>query len=287
MVAASTCIVCRASQHEHVRAGVFSYARCERCKLVSSVPLPTEAEIVAHYARKFGDGNYELIRRFAPQYRRVYRQFVEILARMVDLRNGPRVLDVGCFTGDLLVMLRERGADVYGLELQREAVEIAARALPGRIFRADVAGSSFPPGPFDVVVASGLIEHVTDPVALLRRLHDLLRPGGVLLIETPDSGSAPAHVLGRYWPPYAPIEHIHLFSKRSLLRALAGSFVDVRVRPHWKHLPVEYVYEMMANFGPALRRVVAPLYEVLPGFARRAALPFYVGEMIVTARRAG
>jgi SAM-dependent methyltransferase len=286
MAPASTCIVCAAPQYELFRHGDFAYARCERCGLVSSVPLPSEDEIIAHYAGKFAAGNYELSRRFLPQIRRVYRQFVDSLAALIDLRSGPRVLDVGCFTGDFLVQLAERGADVYGLELQPEAVEIAQRALPGRVFRADVHGTRFPEGPFDVVTATGLIEHVIDPVALLRRMSDLLRPGGILLLETPDSGSAVARLLGRFWPPYATVEHIHLFSRRSLVRALGTSFEDVRSRPHWKPLPVEYVYENMKNFGPELRRVLSPVYHVLPRYVQRSALPFYVGEMIVTAKKA-
>jgi SAM-dependent methyltransferase len=249
------------------------------------VPIPSEAQIMAHYAGKFSVGNYEVSRRFLPQLRRVHAQYVEILAGLVDFQSSPRVLDVGCFTGDLLVMLRDRGADVYGLELQPEAVEIAAKALPGRVFRADVHGTRFPQGPFDVVTATGLIEHVVDPITLLRRMNELLKPDGILLLETPDSGSALARLMGRFWPPYAAVEHIHLFSRRSLRRALGDAFRNVRTRPHWKPLPVEYVYENMKNFGPELRRVLSPVYSILPRPVRQSALPFYVGEMIVTAKK--
>jgi hypothetical protein len=50
-------------------------------------------------------------------------------------------------------------------------------------------------------------------------------------------------------------------------------------------LPVEYVYENMKNFGPELRRVLSPVYSILPRPVRQSALPFYVGEMIVTAKK--
>ena len=207
------------------------------------------------------------------------------MSELTAFNTKPRVLDVGCFTGDLLQLLAERGADVYGLELQREAVSIANERLPGRVFQADVHGTAFPQGPFDIVTATGLIEHVVDPVALVRRMADLLRPGGILLLQTPDSGSIPARLLGRYWPPYAPVEHIHLFTRNSIHRVLTGAFDDVAIRAHWKRLPVDYVYEMMINFGPQLRRLVTPIYRVTPGPIRRSALPFYAGEIIVTARR--
>jgi methyltransferase family protein len=116
----------------------------------------------------------------------------------------------------------------------------------------------------------------------------LLAPGGFLLIETPDSGSWMARAMRGLWPPYAPVEHIHLFSHRAIRMALDQVGLEtIEVRRHWKVLPVTYVYEMLQNFGPALHRAFGPMYRVLPDFAKHASLPFYVGEMIVLASKPG
>lgn len=184
------------------------------------------------------------------------------------------------------MLLQKAGADVYGVELQPEAVAIANEKLPGRIFQADVYGDAFPTQQFDVITMTGLIEHVTDPTRMLTRCRSLLKPGGVLLLETPNSGSTLAKGLGALWPPYAPVEHIHLFSDKSMRMALEKcGFNNVTIRPHWKTLPVSYVYEMMSNFGPTLRSMLSPIYRVLPKAIREKSLPFYVGEMIITAAR--
>src|SRR5258708_33929950 len=101
--------------------------------------------------------------------------------------GGKRVLDVGCFTGDFLVLLSHKGADVYGRELKKEAVILAKKKLPGRIMRSDIASKQFPKKKFDAVTLLGLIEHVTDPVTLLSSTRKILAKNGLLMIQTPNS----------------------------------------------------------------------------------------------------
>lgn len=281
----TTCIICGTVQRRLFRRGNHAYDRCKRCGLVSGNPIPSASEIERHYAMKFARGNYHLRRQYETQYEQVFQGFVDILGGLLDYSTTPRILDIGCFTGDLPVLLERAGADVYGLELQPEAVAIANEKLPGRIFQADVHGDAFPADRYDAITMTGLIEHVTDPLLLLSRCHGLLKPGAVLLLETPNGGSLLAKAMRSLWPPYAPVEHIHLFSANSIRVALKQTgFEDIVVIPHWKKLPIAYVYGMMADFGPGLRKLITPLYRMLPRQLMSSSLPFYVGEMIVTAR---
>ena len=234
-----------------------------RCGTLISDPLPDDSQIDAHYRAKFESGNYELVRRYAPQYRRVHEQ----LSGWVDVRDGERVLDVGCFTGELLQVLAGRGADVYGLELQPQAVAIARGDLGRPRLSGGSARGAFPPGPYDVVTMMGLIEHVLDPRAFTRRAHGLLSPGGRLYFQTPNASSVPARALLGYWPPLAPVEHIHLFSGAGIRMLLEQEgFDEDRIRAHVKPLPAAYVYEQFANFGgPGWQRAAAPLSGHRPG----------------------
>jgi 2-polyprenyl-3-methyl-5-hydroxy-6-metoxy-1,4-benzoquinol methylase len=266
--------------------GQYWYCRCTNCRLTSNYPVPDAATIEAHYRSKFEVGNYQVAAEFAPQYKRIHEGYARRLRALVEFVPPPKILDVGCFTGAFPVILRDAGADVYGLELQEEAARIANRRLPGRVFQARVEGTEFPQGPYDAITLLAVIEHVTDPRALLDPCVRLLKPGGVLMLQTPDTGSVVCRALGKYWPPYAPVEHLNLFSARSLKMLLTSlGLTRIEVQSHWKTLPVEYVYLMMQNYGPELRRFLTPLYNIAPGSVRRSALPFYVGEMLVTARK--
>jgi SAM-dependent methyltransferase len=193
-----------------------------------------------------------------------------------------KVLDIGCFTGDFLQILHENGADVYGVELQTQAVAIANQKLSGRVIQADVYGNDYPQIEFDFIPMLGVIEHVIDPIKLLDRATELLASKGWLMIQTPNSNSFLARILQKYWPPYAPVEHIHLFSRKSLELSLTErGYETVVFMPHWKRLPISYIYNMLRNFGSEFYCLTSPLYKIMPNFIKNIVLPFYVGEMII------
>lgn len=188
-------IVCdRLQNGASMGKGQWSYLRCGSCGLLTSDPIPTSQQIEDHYRTTFHTGNYETLRRYALQYRHVYEE----MANWVAPKQGEGMLDVGCLTGN-----------AYGLELQAEAVQIAQERMPGRIFQADVQGSTFPPGPYDAIAMMGLIEHVVDPQNFIRRAGSMLAPNGRLLLQIPDASSVLARTMRSHWPPLAPIEHIH------------------------------------------------------------------------------
>lgn len=110
--------------------------------------------------------------------------------------DAPRVLDVGCGGGFLLERLAGRGYAGVGVDLSPESVAIANRRLEAigaaDRLRAEV-GSAYepPPGPFDVVTLTDVLEHLEDPRACLRALRDVLAPGGLLVVSTPNRRSLP------------------------------------------------------------------------------------------------
>jgi SAM-dependent methyltransferase len=287
---ARACPACGTSgRHPFASKGGYEYHRCDTCGLLLLEPLPSVDVIEAHYRQKFTGGNYQAIRDFADAYRSIYEEYVTWMARHVAL-PGAKVLDVGCFTGDLVDALCRAGADAYGVELQREAVEIASARLPGRVFQQNIDDSYglIQDHAFDAVTAMAIIEHVTGPQAILERCRALLKPGGWLFLETPDASSLPARLARSHWPPLAPVEHIHLFSRDAMRRCLQrAGFEVVSLSRHVKRLPIDYVYRMLDHFGPEWKPVVAPVKALLPGPVRRRALPFYVGEMLVAARATG
>ena len=264
------------------------YYRCQLCGLVSTHPFPDSATLEAHYFQKFNDGNYRLIREYANEYIRIYNGFVQILECRLQSRQikwrGLKVLDIGCFTGEFLQLLQDRGAECYGVEFQSQAVEIANQKFPGRVFKGDAFSNEFPSMHFDVITLLGVIEHVLEPVRLLRRCSALLNPGGILMLQTPNSASFLARIMRQLWPPYAPIEHIHIFSAKSLNTCLSElGFEEIIHTSHWKRLPISYVYANSKNFGAEFYRWFKPLF--LPLSKINISLPFYIGEIVVAGRK--
>src|SRR5690606_20855873 len=77
-------------------------------------------------------------------------------------------------------------------------------------------GARFPDNKFDVITMAHVIEHVSDPMSLLRESYRVLKPGGKLVIVTPNTESLGADYFGKNWVHWDPPRHIFLFSMQTL-----------------------------------------------------------------------
>jgi SAM-dependent methyltransferase len=145
---------------------------------------------------------------------------------MRSVREGgerPRVLDVGCATGALLLYLRERGWQVSGVEIS-PAAEYACTERGLEVWGLPLEENRLSPALFDLIIASHLIEHLNDPASFVFEAGRILRPGGYLLVTTPNIAGFQARLLGSRWRS-AIFDHLYLFSVRSLTSLLAkGGF---------------------------------------------------------------
>jgi 2-polyprenyl-3-methyl-5-hydroxy-6-metoxy-1,4-benzoquinol methylase len=113
------------------------------------------------------------------------RRLREILASMSDLKiHDAKILEAGCGTGWLSDKLSEFGK-VTGVDLGSKIIDTAQLTYPHvQFLSGDVHTIDLPVGAFDVIVTSEVLSHVPDQPAFMRRLSDLLKPGGYLLITT-------------------------------------------------------------------------------------------------------
>jgi 2-polyprenyl-3-methyl-5-hydroxy-6-metoxy-1,4-benzoquinol methylase len=145
---------------------------------------------------------------------------------MVELVGGnKRVLDVGCATGYLARTLVGKGCTVSGFEADPAAAEEARPALEqlvvGDVERTDLA-EAFGAGHFDVVVFGDVLEHLRDPLTVLRGAKTLLAPGGTVVASIPNiaHGSVRLALLhGRF--DYQPLglldfSHLRFFTRASI-----------------------------------------------------------------------
>jgi 2-polyprenyl-3-methyl-5-hydroxy-6-metoxy-1,4-benzoquinol methylase len=143
------------------------------------------------------------------------------------LRRPDRVLDVGCSTGYLARRLQERGSSVVGLDLDERAAEEARRYCEA-VHVGDVETMELPfePASFDAIVAGDFIEHLRDPGAFLERIRPLLRPGGRLVLSTPNIANWAMRLsllFGRFrYTEWGLLDrtHTHLFTRKTLRECL-------------------------------------------------------------------
>lgn len=134
------------------------------------------------------------------------------------LREG-RLLDVGCGSGATLLTMQERGWRVEGVDFDARAVD-AARASGLEVRLGSLESQQYPERSFDAVTMVHLIEHVHDPVALVRESHRILKPGGRLAILTPNARSWGHAVFGPAWRGLEPPRHLQIFTPSALRTAV-------------------------------------------------------------------
>lgn len=146
-----------------------------------------------------------------------------------EFRHLPRVpeaggslLDLGCGDGAFLRLARSCGWDVVGLDPDPKAVancvKQGLKVLEGGIERFHRDRDLF-----DVITMSHVVEHLHDPVGVLKACHRLLKPGGRLWIETPNVASLGHRHYGRNWRGLEPPRHLVLFNRSSLKTALSAA----------------------------------------------------------------
>ena len=188
--------------------------------------------------------------------------------------GGGRLLDVGCGNGGFLLLARQAGWQVEGLDFDAGAVQVArARGLEVHHGGIDVMGERS--ACYDVITLCHVIEHVHDPITTLRRLHVLLKPGGMMWLDTPNLASLGAARFGPHWRGLETPRHLVLFCSASMSDALTETGFS-SLRQYWRGLSLFNVFapsEALARGEsandashqghPPLRDVFAELREMM------------------------
>jgi len=138
-------------------------------------------------------------------------------AMYIPVKYGSRLLEIGCGSGEQLEFLHGLGWQAEGLDTDTVAASVAtARGLI--VHTGSLEEQCFPEQQFDVIVSSHVIEHVHDPVGLLRECRRVLSPDGKLVFITPNTSSWGHKWFGASWLHLDPPRHLHLFNPVSLRR---------------------------------------------------------------------
>lgn len=170
------------------------------------------------------------------------------------INSGSRVLDIGCATGTALEAAKSLGVEernLSGIDISSYAIDVARQHLPNaRLTQADGLDAELG-GSCDVVMLWDVLEHVSNPFALLSSAVRALAPGGRLLISTPDPESFVRRVTGWRWSEFRPGEHQCFVSRCWFAWAAARSGLRV---VSWersgKHVTLEHAVSRLRAYLP-------------------------------------
>jgi SAM-dependent methyltransferase len=251
--------------------------KCRRCGLQYVNPRLRGDLILTSYS----EGEDETYVSQLAARERTFNASLEEIERLAGGRG--RLLDIGTAAGAFVAAAVKRGWDAEGCEPNRWLGEWGARHYGIRIRQGSVFEQDYTPGTFDVVTLWDVIEHTPNPRAVLDRCRELLKPGGLLIVNYPDIGSWIARVLGRRWLFLTSV-HLWYFDRTTIARILETSGFRVEVvRPHYQRLELDYILFRGSIVSAALSKTARAIVKPL-GLAR-AQVPYWLGQTFVAARR--
>lgn len=222
--------------------GRYDLKRCVNCNLIFVYPPPDDKELKIHYPETYdvyewtpslpGKRKMFLIKAVAKNYfgyenstprsiRLLLWPFYACLSHLPFFRKNGRLLDIGCGTGTRLVLFKELGWKVEGLEMSLKAAR-TARSTGATIYNATLQDANLRENHYDVVYLNNVFEHFGNPRLSLEKIAFTLKNNGQLIMVVPNSNSLIFRIFGQNWFALEIPRHLFTYNRNNLQSLIQG-----------------------------------------------------------------
>lgn len=190
-----------------------------------------------------------------------YRLHIEVINKYLHMPH-QNILDIGCGTGTLTFFLAQKGHKITGIDISQNAIDLCKKNAKEiglnniRFSQAEFPNISLVKNTFDMIIFTEVIEHIKDDNLAIRRIADLLKPGGILILSTP-SVSAPLHKLGLTKNFDKRVGHLRRYSLEELEIKLQNN--------HLKILETHKIEGVIRNFL-FINPIAGKFLRIIKGF---------------------
>lgn len=216
------------------KPGRFSIVQCKNCELWFTHPFPNRS--INYYPADYNVYNDPLKTSFKfrimntainKNTKEVF--WIKIISRIFKKQflippqtkdaDKKIILDVGCSTGFFLNFLKNLNWECHGIEINKKASKIAENK-DINVFNGSIKNATLKENHFDVVRFNHVLEHLSNPIAAIRKSHQILKKNGLLLISVPNRDSLSRIIFGKHWRGFEIPRHYYHFSYSSLKKIL-------------------------------------------------------------------
>lgn len=183
MPESTPCNICHLDNCEIlIKDGFSNIVRCRNCKHIYRNPRKTKQEYTEIYHSTY----YTPFNKESWYKRKIsfFKEAIKEINRPKTTRG--RLLDLGCGWGHFLDLARKDGWEVYGVEISEYATRIATEELKLNIFLGELKDAQFADNYFDVVTMWNFLDHLHEPLELLKEVHRILKKDGLVAIRIPN-----------------------------------------------------------------------------------------------------
>jgi 2-polyprenyl-3-methyl-5-hydroxy-6-metoxy-1,4-benzoquinol methylase len=208
--------------------GIYHLNRCKKCGLIFINPQPNDKELSKHYPQ---EKYYSLKAKFPRKLKiKLYETYfskkgnffskllflpLKHLLRTIKVVKGGKFLDVGCGSGEFLIIMKLLGMDSYGVEPGKfDKKFIKENNL--KVSEGTLNKIKYPPEFFDVITLNHVFEHVNNPTETMNELYKITKRGGTVIISVPQSNSLMYKLFKQYWVNLDSPRHLYIYSPKTL-----------------------------------------------------------------------
>jgi len=286
------CCCCNSNLEEVGNKNNYHIWLCPNCDFMTTYPLPSLQELKAIYKKEYfiKQENKGIKNRFG------YNNFLskgaikgsenisiirlKIIGNLVGQKES--ILDVGCAAGTFLDVASKQGWFTAGVELNPQMRNIASKYCTENKVESSLGEVN---GKYSVITMWEYLEHVLDPVAEIKKIQTLLKPGGLICLSFPNMECKKDIEVKLAWEQIKPPEHLHYWKASNIKLFLEkyGFFV-VGFRYHGNKFQLEGVRKLGSRKNPKtilwpLRSLSSRLMKHLYYTGFRKKFPIYVRKM--------
>jgi len=229
------------------------HVKCRKCQLVYVNPIEKASRINDNYS-EMENIDASIIRRSRLL---ATKSQVKLIKRY---KSNTTLLDVGCGEGFFLFNASKAGYVTKGVELSRDAARYARKEFGMDVEAKPLEELQLVENHFDVVTLWVVLEHVPYPLPLLKEVHRMLKPGGLLAVSTPNVGSMLAKILGKRWWEIRRV-HINQFTTKTLMDILSNAeFKNVSSVCYRETISLLYLFTPILKYLKVYEKVKTLLY---------------------------
>lgn len=182
--------------------------QCNKCKLVKTSGI---SEI--DYSDYHRDDDYE---KHQDHFRNIFQKIYSTVTKYFP--HPGKILEIGCSTGTLLTLFKEKGWEVWGIEPSISFWNAQEKGI--RVLGANLLDATLEENNFDLIVVNHTLEHMSKPLANLNKVYKLLKKGGKLYIGVPNFDSLDSRLWKNGWKMLLPEEHNYQYTPYTLRKLL-------------------------------------------------------------------
>jgi 2-polyprenyl-3-methyl-5-hydroxy-6-metoxy-1,4-benzoquinol methylase len=226
------------------------HVKCRNCQLIYMNPMEKISKTNEYYCK--AKNNH------APTIRESYLKTAESQVRLIQkYASGTNLLDIGCAQGFFLFSASRAGYTAKGIEMSQDAAEYAIREFGLDVEAKPFEELRFAENRFDVVTLWQVLEHVPYPLMILKEVHRILKPGGLLVVSTPNIEGIPAKILRERWWDIKRL-HINQFTTETLMDILQNSdFKNISSVSYRGFVSLSILLTMMLKYIDAYEQLKA------------------------------